>query len=217
MGMTTFELNGPSKEMTVDTGDKSCAKITNTAAIFLQWHNRLGHVSPKKIQIMARQGILPAKLANCPIPICTSCIYGKTMQQQWRTKPSTNKNTKANKLLKLGKCTSLNQLISMTPSLISQLQGIPTSMCYHCAMVFVNQANNLKFFYLQQGTMATEMIKAKQAYDNYAASQGANIPHYHANNGIFADNQFRQAITDSQQTLSFCGVNAHWQKHMAKK
>jgi len=41
-------------------------------AEFLHYHQCFGHVSPKHIQEMACQGILPACLATCPILVCTT-------------------------------------------------------------------------------------------------------------------------------------------------
>jgi hypothetical protein len=43
------------------------------------------------------------------------------------------------------------------------------------------------------------------------------IEHYHADNGCFADNAFMQSIAEYGQTISFCGVNAHFQNGIAEK
>jgi hypothetical protein len=43
------------------------------------------------------------------------------------------------------------------------------------------------------------------------------IKHYHADNGRFADNAFMQSVAESGQTISFCGVNAHFQNGIAEK
>jgi len=51
----------------------------------------------------------------------------------------------------------------------------------------------------------------------YAASYNVTIQLYHADNGRFADNAFRQSCQEKQQTISFCGVNAHWRNGMAEK
>jgi hypothetical protein len=44
-----------------------------------------------------------------------------------------------------------------------------------------------------------------------------SIRHYTAGNGRFADNAFMGAVEKSQQTISFCGVNAHFQNKLAEK
>eukprot|EP00978_Attheya_sp_CCMP212_P016887 scaffold44584_cov79-Attheya_sp.AAC.1 len=50
--------------------------------------------------------------------------------------------------------------------------------------------------------------------DNMA---GVQIMHYHTDNGRFADNLFRNDVTEKGQTVSYCGVNAHWQNGIAEK
>jgi hypothetical protein len=44
---------------------------------------------------------------------------------------------------------------------------------------------------------AEEMIQAKEAFETAARTYGVTIQHYHADNGIFADNQFQKAIADN--------------------
>jgi hypothetical protein len=61
------------------------------------------------------------------------------------------------------------------------------------------------------------MVEANDAFERYAASQGVYIHHYHADNSRFADNIFRQAVARKGQTLSFCGVNAHFQNGVAEQ
>jgi hypothetical protein len=43
------------------------------------------------------------------------------------------------------------------------------------------------------------------------------VKHYHANNGHIADNAFLKSIAESGQTISFCGINAHFQNGIAEK
>jgi hypothetical protein len=59
----------------------------NPAAEFLRWHHKLNHMSAAKMQGMARQGLLPKKLAKCQVPTCTSCLYGRATRRPLRTKP----------------------------------------------------------------------------------------------------------------------------------
>jgi hypothetical protein len=46
---------------------------------------------------------------------------------------------------------------------------------------------------------------------------GVRIQHYHADNGRFEDNGFVNAVKKQQQTISFCGVNAHFQNGVVEK
>ena len=77
--------------------------------------------------------------------------------------------------------------------------------------------SGLSYVHLQKSTSALETVEAKDAFERYTASHGAYIHHYHADNGCFADNMFRQAVARKGQTLSFCGVNAHFQNGVAER
>jgi hypothetical protein len=62
-----------------------------------------------------------------------------------------------------------------------------------------------------------DTVKAKKALENYAATYNVKVLHYHADNGHFADNAFCQDLQDNNQSITFCGVNAHWQNGVAEK
>jgi hypothetical protein len=69
-----------------------------------------------------------------------------------------------------------------------------------------------------QKTMNTsETIEAKESFERFARAHGITVTHYHADNGRFADNKFREAVALRHQTLSFCGVNAHFQNGVAER
>jgi uncharacterized protein with PIN domain len=59
-----------------------------------------------------------------------------------------------------------------------------------------------------------ETVEAKQAFEQFTANHGVAIKHYHADNGRFADNAFKQHCKQYNQTISYCGVNAHFQNGM---
>jgi hypothetical protein len=94
---------------------------------------------------------------------------------------------------------------------------ILTKHWYTAATVFVDQFSRLSFVYLQYSTTGEETVKAKRAFEAFAGSHGVTIRHYHADNGRFADNLFRQDCEKQYQTQSFCGVNAHWQNGIAER
>ena len=214
---TDFNLEGPSNEATSIEETNLPEQVQDSPTnLFLQYHYRLGHLSMKKIHFMAKTGRLPAKLTSCPIPICTSCMYGKASRRPWRSKTPSN-NALSKTIAHPGDCVSVDQLASTTPGLIAQLRGIPTKHRYRAATVFVDHHSGLSYVHLQQTTDAEETVAAKQAFEQFAASHGVTIQHYHADNGLFADNKFRNAIEDSGQTLTFCGVNAHFQNGVAER
>jgi hypothetical protein len=168
-----------------------------------------------RLQTMAKYGLLHGKVAKCQIPFCSGCAYGKMTKKPWRTKVAPSSTPRvANQP---GECVSVDQMEATVPGLIAQLKGLPTKKRYNCATIFVDHFSGLSYVHLQQALTSKETIQAKQAFESFAASHGVQIRHYHDDNGRFADNDFRQAVQGKRQTISFCGVNAHWQNGRAEK
>ena len=64
---------------------------------------------------------------------------------------------------------------------------------------------------------AESTTKAKQAFERLAKTHNVVIKHYHADNGLFDTRLFKDSVKLSNQTLSFCGVNAHHQNGKAER
>lgn len=219
--VTDFNLNGPSQDPSVTAPnvieDEEDHMPQEASAEFLKWHHRLGHLSPVKMKIMARMGMLPKSLITCPVPLCTACLFGKATRRPWRTRAMPSKSDGPRSVTRPGHCVSIDQLVSTTPGLIAQAKGACTTKRYRVATVFVDQYSRLSYTHIQKGATAVETVEAKDAFERFASSHGVQVLHYHADNGIFADNLFRKAVADKHQTLSFCGVNAHWQNGIAER
>ena len=132
---------------------------------------------------MARQGILPQRLAQCKIPTCSACLYGKATKRAWRSKQERQRQQK--QALKPRDVISVDQMVSPVPGLIAQMMGFLTKQQYKYATVFVDQVSRMGFVYLQKTCLAEETIEAKRAFEKYAANRGVTIQAYHADNGIF--------------------------------
>jgi hypothetical protein len=120
---TTFDLDdrgGTNAPAIVE--DEEDRQPTNLAAELLRYHQKFGHISFKNLQIMARLGWIPRKLANCPVPTCSFCLYPKATKRSWRLRSSDNKD-EARKATKPGQCVSVDQLVSPTPGLVAQMIG----------------------------------------------------------------------------------------------
>jgi hypothetical protein len=50
-----------------------------------------------------------------------------------------------------------------------------------------------------QDSSSHETIKAKHAFEQFAANHGIKILHYHCNNSRFADNAFKQSRKNTRQ------------------
>ena len=177
--LTDFNLHGPPgrQDIPAVTPDEEDRTPQDISVAFLPWHQRLGHISPKKIKIMAECDILPKRLATCCVPMCTTCMFGKAMKKPWRAKTPQNRDQPSHTITKPGDCVSVDQLESSTLGLIGQLRGIPTIKRYKVATVFIGHYSGLGYMHLQKSTTAIETVEAKDALERYAASHGVYIHH----------------------------------------
>ena len=151
----------------------------------LRWHKRLAHAPFSSLQHMARNGILPGRLRDCPQPFCAACQYGKQTRRPWRTKPGTTPSLQT--AVRPGQCVSVDQMESTTNGFIAQLKGIPTKQRYRYATVFIDHFSRLSYVHLQKTLTSTETLEAKMAFEKFAEGHSVKIEHYHADNGRFAD------------------------------
>jgi hypothetical protein len=199
----------------IDDDDKPLTADTPQAEL-LRWHYRLGHIPFARLRILALLVTIPRQLIHVKSPKCAGCLYGAMTKRPWRTKSQQNKS-KIRTVTRPGDCVSVDQLESTTPGFFAQLKGALTKKRYRAATVFVDHASRLSYVHLQQGLTSNETVEAKRAFEAYARSNGVTIKHYHADNGRFADNAFLNSVATSGQTISFCGVNAHFQNGIAEK
>ncbi len=185
-------------------------------AELLAWHYRLGHTPFAKIKQMAARGDLPRNIATCKTPKCAACLYGKATRRAWRSKSPANSMTTP-PATSPGAVVAVDQMISATPGFIAQMRGFITRKRYKVTTVFVDHFSGLSFVYLQKSTSAEETVEAKRAFERYAKVHGVTIRHYHADNGIFIENEFVKAVEADKQTISYCAVNAHHQNGKAEK
>ena len=77
---TTFDLdgattNGAPTPVVIDEEEEKQA--TTAAQELLRYHHRFGHISFAKLQNMAKQNIIPRRLAKCQPPTCSACLFAK--------------------------------------------------------------------------------------------------------------------------------------------
>ena len=64
--------------------------IQKDASIDL-WHKRLGHISKKGLQILARKQFLPS-LQGMPLKTCVDCLAGKTHRVAFHSQPPSRRS-----------------------------------------------------------------------------------------------------------------------------
>ena len=218
------ETNGLTTDFSIykpDTGphiipEEEPPDIGSPTKELLVMHYRLGHLPFARIQKMAKDGRLPSRLASCRVPECAACRFGRATKIPWRTKGNNNSG-KLKEVTRPGQCVSVDQLESTTPGFIAQLKGRPTKNRYRYVTVFTDHFSRLSYVYLQKAITSDETVRAKRAFESYARTLGVSITHYHADNGRFADNAFLEDVSLNRQSITFCGVNAHFQNGISEK
>ena len=165
------------------------------------------------LRCFAEYGHLPKrflKLKKEP-SMYASCIFS-SMKRKAR-KRNHERSTMVRKLEhnRPGKGTSVDQLVSTQPGLVPRISGRHTRQRIQAATVFLDHYSDFSYTHLCTSTSQEETLESKTAYENLATSHGVTIRHYHADNGQFVEKGFRDVVYASNQTISFCAVNAHHQ------
>ena len=196
--------------------DDNNLRMNDPQAELLWWHHRLGHAPFKTVRLLAAANILPRHLLNAKIPKCSACQYGAMTRHPWRGKAKPSK-IKPTIIRGPGDCVSVDQIESSLPGFMAQLKGRLTKKRYNYATVFVDHYSRLKYVHLQGSITSEETLEAKIAFESYAKKHGVTVSHYHADNGRFADKLFLEHLGNSNQSITYCGVNAHFQNGIAEK
>ena len=117
-----FELNGVSEEGPSISHEQEDKQPDNLAAELLKCHQQFGHVSFQRLRLMAKAGVMPKRLAKCPIPACSACLHAKAIRKRWRSRTTHNRND-VGRPTKAGQCVSVDQMLSPTPGFIAQMTG----------------------------------------------------------------------------------------------
>ena len=187
------------------------------SSTLLHHHERMGHISFKRLRLMAKKGIISRKFLGQKDPKCQACLMAKATRRRWRTNSKKPKVKDINQDLTPGQVVSVDQLTTETPGYVAQMTGIPTKQRYTSATIYVDQATRYTYVHLQYSTTAAETVEGKQKFELHMASMGHKVLHYHADNGIFAANQWLNDCQTKGQGISFAGVGAHHQNGVAER
>jgi hypothetical protein len=88
---------------------------------------------------------------------------------------------------------------------------------YSCGTLFVHHDSGKLFNFCKYSTNAVETISSKHRLESLAQQEGISIKAYHADNGVFALNAFKEDCVSLDQRYSFSGVGAHHQNGIAER
>jgi hypothetical protein len=116
-----------------------------------------------------------------------------------------------------GARTSTDQLVSAQSGLISQISGKLTHQCVNGSTIFVDHFSDHVYAYLMRDLTLDETIAAKHGYECFLHLHGILSKAYHADNGCFADQGFRDDCMQNNQIIAFCGVESHRKNGIAER
>jgi hypothetical protein len=154
-----FDLDNDQEDTNLTNQDDATSSLDASAEL-MRWHLRLGHLPFANIRLMAARKEIPSRLANCRIPKCQSCLYGKATKRPWRTKGQSG-TLKAVTLP--GQCVSVDQLESPVAGFVGQNKGFFFRKRYKVATIFVDHFSRLPYVYLQESTKGVQTLAAKRS------------------------------------------------------
>ena len=165
-------MRSPSKGVTMDfkadphliPQEPDTPLMASNQALLMAYHEQLGHTSFAQLQELAKQGIIPKKMANVPPPKCPSCLYRKAHKKPWRTHKA---YPKIKPFTIPGAVVSIDQLESPIPGFVPITRGQPTTCCYCGASVLADHASGFTYVHLHQAMTTQETIDAKTCLRTY--------------------------------------------------
>ena len=137
-----------------------------------------------------------------------SCMFGELQRRKWRRKTFTS-SIRKHSHNKPGKWVSTDQLVSMQPGLVPRISDRHTRERNTAVTCFMDHKSDFGYIHLCTTTSQEKTLAGKVAFEKLAESHGVKVVAYYADNGRFAKLGFRELVASANQTIIFCGVDAH--------
>ena len=142
----------------------------------LALHEKTNHcVSMQDLQTLAIKGHLPQRLALCPRPVCSGCLFGKAHKRPWRYKSGKKTIRSTNKAEKPGDYVSVDTFCSSVDGLIPQSRGTLMNDKFTAGTVFVDHASDFVYTHFQTDQSIDAAIAVKEAFERNMAQVGVTV------------------------------------------
>ena len=138
---------------------------------------------------MASKGDITRELSRCHIPLCSTCLLGKSTKWDWRKKGPIN-SIHEQRVTKPGGCVSVDHLQFPILVFIGQMKGWLTQVQYGSATVFIDHYSGISYVHMQKSTNGEETVLAMKTYKKWCRTYVVNVRHYLSDNGRFTENKF---------------------------
>ena len=181
-----------------------------------KWHDRSNHSSYTQVNQWLRAGLLPDEdpdLADEPDPDCAICRFGKAHKKYHKTDTG-HIDAKHDAP---GEGVSAHQMEAGRPGRIIWTNGLPSQRRYLYVNFWVDHFSRFVYVTMHETKEATELVRSKQEFQDFAARIGVKIKNIRVDNGVYTAKMFQDSCDKNQQRLIFCAVGAHWQDGIAER
>ena len=224
--------------------DAGTANLKSSEYELLSWHCRMGHVGMSRLQKLmswdkekpldhkSTSGHLEKPIVfrtnfkktqtTSPIPVCHACALANMTRLSPRSQRTRNNPDREMVLarghLYPGDAVSIDQYVVAHKGRRYDSFGKERESDKQCGgTIFVDHASGKVFVYHQRSLRATDTIIGKRYFERMAFDAGIRIKRYHADNGIFVSEEFRNELELKEQVLDLSGVGAHFQNGKSER
>ena len=172
--------------------------LTDPEKELLRWHQRLGHISFKRVQALFRSGVLSHSEATrrlhtaaCKIkhpPKCAACQFGKQSCRPAPGKKSVVVRDRSGVLkqdnLLPGQCISVDHFVCSTNGRLFTSRGKTSALenLYCGGCLFVNHATDFVHVEHQTSTSTHDTLRAKESFELFCRDHGVLPQKYVSDN-----------------------------------
>jgi transposase InsO family protein len=199
----------------------------------VRWHNRLGHISYKRIQSLMRSGTLAHSEATrhlhtaacklTELPKCAACQFGKQKRRPTPGKSSSVVRDREGVLrqdhLSPGQRVSVDHFVCSTKGRLFGSRGKTSQDTMYCGgCIFVDHASSYVHVEFQSHLTTHETLKAKENYELLCRDLGIIVQSYLSDNGsAFTSKEFTSQLAKFEQVIRFAGTGAHHHNAIAER
>ena len=207
--------------------------LTEQEKEVIRWHQRLGHISTRKVQWLMRQGLLSSSertrrlhQAACKLtqgPMCTACQYAK---QRRRTTPGTTRVA----IKEEQNALKTNNLFPGSMISVDHFQCNPLGRLlntygrekaddkYKGGCIFVDHASGYIHIELQVRLNTKETLTAKKEFEGECSKHGVIPQNYLTDQGSsFTSDEFNTHLGQFKQTIRHAAPGGHHANGIAER
>lgn len=143
-------------------------------------------------------------------------MFGRCKRHPWRTRAAPGA-LRSDAESQPGDQVSLDHVVSGQPGLVPCMDAKHTKQHIVGGAVFKDHVSGYSYTHLQTNLDFDRSISVKLGFEQHAKTHDISIKAYHSDNGIFAEQGFRDAVRESSQTITYCAANHHSQNGIVER